>query len=201
MSISHRHPLKSHKKLKSFGLAEAITASVIVVLVLSAAVALSSSVHRSAQNDTAYFEAEHIADELFEKINLFKSSGRLYFDNRLASSDGMISIDCFDSTRTCGDPDKSSVDFPLNQYPYDAAHQPDSSYYVNVKKSDLNNPTFPDDYFAWKMTVTTPASCNTPTAVDIPKDKCRLVNIDVKWEDSSGTKHYNLAQYFADWER
>jgi hypothetical protein len=191
----------SIKKLKSFGLAEAITASMIVILVLSAAVALSSSVHRSVQNDAAYLEGGHLADGLFEKINLFKSSGRIYFDNRLASADGMLSIDCFDSTKTCNDRDTSSVDFPLNQYPYDATHQPDSSGYVKVKKSDLNNPTFPDDYFAWKMTVVSPESCNTPTAVDIPKDKCRLVNIDIKWEDSLGVKHYSLAQYFTDWER
>lgn len=194
----------SIKKLKSFGLAEAITASVIVILVLSAAVALSSSVHRSAQNDAAYLEAGHLADKYFEKINLFKSSGRLYFDNRPVPPSGMLSIDCFDSTKICSDPDIVSIasaDPPLNQYPYNTTHQPDSSGYVKAKKSDLNNPTFPADYFAWKMTVNSLTQCNAPTMVNIPKDKCRLVNIDITWEDPIDVKHYNLTQYFTDWER
>ncbi|MCX6809934.1 MAG: hypothetical protein NTZ65_04300 [Candidatus Berkelbacteria bacterium] len=195
------------KKLKSFGITEAIVASIIVILVLTAAVALSSSTSRTASADSAYTQAEHISNNLFETINLIKSSGRVSFDDKV-SSPNIINIRCFDTntykTKTTNDCNKADFTlYPLSRFIYkglDATTVPDDNY-VPIKSNELDDPSFSDGYFAFNVAVKV---CPNPISVDtqtVPPAKCRQATIDVKWEEATGVRHFKLVQIFTDWER
>lgn len=206
---------KTKTKLSSFGIIEAIIASFIVILTVSGAVALSSASLRTSLLNDSYLQAEHIADSVMEQIVVAKSAGKLYFDNSSKTAtqlESIFSIDCFNT---------ASIETLLNkgcslasggykpELPYTSTTEFTSGVdkYVKVKSADVS-PAFPDGYFSWKLDikkpdVTTgigdPRNCKTTGGIEIPKEKCRFAEIDVKWAESSGDKHYYLTQYLTDW--
>jgi len=202
-------------KLRSFGIVEAVVASGIVVVLISGAVALSSSSLRSTTLNSAYFEAEHIADDLMEGIYSAKLAGKVFFDDRAASvqelNSNLFSIDCFttkeESLSTC-----NQVAAFREVSPYENARFSNNGVgqYVVVNKDDVS-PAFSDAFYSWNIKVKKPTEMEPPIqgcralpgsdGSPIPDNKCRFVEIDVKWTESSGDKHYYLTQYFADWER
>lgn len=196
--------LMLHSKLKSFGLTESVVASVIIIVVLSATVALSSNMIKTTEVNASYAEAQHLSDSFFESINLIKSSGQVYFDNSVRG-DKFVDVDCFDtdyyrSHPTC----RSGVDtseYPLDQIPYIKTPTYSDGYYV-IPSEFLDNPAFGDSYFSYKIDVTN-LDCYTDDSndIEIPAAKCRIVLTDIKWEEASGEKHYRQGMYLTDWER
>lgn len=189
-------------KLKSFGLTESAVASVIVIIVLSAAVALSSSAVRTTQINSSYSEAQNISEQIFEVINTNKSLGRVYFDNAMRAPQ-LISIDCFDTTYFHSHPsciaDINEDEYPFNLIPY--LNATFSNGYYLTSRGLLSNPAFPDNYFSYKVVVKTPSECYQPEQVSVPNKKCRIITTDIKWQEPSGEKHYKQAMYLTDWER
>jgi len=176
-------------KLKSFGIIEAVIASGIVVVVLSGALILSSSALRSATLESSYLEAEHIADSAMEQIMLAKTSGKVSFSTFARDQ---ASIDCFDTLL------RNQLGCSALGY-YSGADI--SAGYVKVKSANVSS-AFPDNFFKYKVTIpdSNNRDCRKFADSDLPKEKCRVVNIDVLWEESSGQKQYHLSQYFSDWE-
>lgn len=191
-------------KLKSFGLAEAVVASVVVIIVLSAAVSLSGNTIKTTEVNAAYTQAQHISDGIFESINLIKSSGQVYFDESMRAGQ-MIKIDCFDSQYFHSDAQCSAgIDaFPLDKIPFVGAdYISDSDGYYSVSSAMLDSPAFGENYFSYQVKVSEPeGGCYSSDEVEIPAEKCRIVLTDVKWEETSGVKHYRQGMYLTDWER
>lgn len=195
--------LMLRSKLKSFGLTESVVASVIIIVVLSATIALSGSMIKTTEVNASYAEAQHLSDNFFESINLIKSSGQVYFDDSVRG-DKFVDIDCFAtdyyrSHPTC----KSGVDtsnYPLDQIPYLNGEYRDG--YYSVSSDLLDNPAFPDNYFHYKIEVTD-LDCYTDDGgdIEIPATKCRIVLTDIRWDEASGEKHYRQGMYLTDWER
>jgi len=189
-------------KNKAFGLIESVIASLIVIVVLSAAVALSSGSIKTAELNSSYLEAQHISESIFESINLIKSSGSVYFDSTVRE-DGSINIDCFDSEyynthNSC----KLIVNF--DKYPFTDISFLNSQYrdgYYLASSEMLDNPSFPDEFFSYKTEVSQPDNCYTSNNIKIPDKKCRIVLTDIKWTETSGEKHYRQGMYLTDWER
>lgn len=190
-------------KFKSFGLTESIVASVIIIVVLSAAIALSSNTIKTTEVNASYTEAQHLSENFFESINLIKSSGQVYFDDSARSDDSLIQIDCFGTSYYRNPANKCKEigsDYPLDQIPYLQTPIFNNEYY-KVPAALLDNPAFGDNYFSYNIIVTRPEKCYTSGQIAIPKIKCRRVLTDIKWEETSGEKHYRQGMYLTDWER
>jgi hypothetical protein len=200
--------LLSNKKLKSFGIIEAVIASAIVVVLISGTVSLSSSSLRSSSLNTAYFESEHIADDLMEQIYSAKSAGKLYFDSRTAGTNELFSIDCFDTKNfnliTCQKAGSFREDLPYDSNTATKIKDISGKKYVQVGE-DRVSPAFSEAFYSWNITINEPDTADgcrsVPGSTPISKEKCRFADIDIVWNESSGEKHYYLTQYFADWER
>jgi hypothetical protein len=190
----------------------------IIVILLSGAVALSASSLRGTTYDANYHEAEHIGEILAEKIVLAKSTGRVDFGKTVWSSLGepLFSVMCFDSdniknvlsgsaaSSNCYGTDgklKSNLPFPTDISRFD------SDAYVSVIASDtrvpFDNTAFADGFFSWKIDIQNGPGgvCPSISGVDIPSSKCRVALISVKWEQPTGMQTYSFVQYFADWEK
>jgi len=193
---------KNKIKLSSFGIIEAIIASFIIVLMVSGAVALSSASLRTALLGGSYLEAEHIADSVMEQIVASKSAGKLYFDSSPRTPvqlESVFSIDCFDSAKR----NKSGCLVRgafRPEVPYVLTTEFDADNFVKTKSKDIS-PSYPDDYFSWRLKINPSNSqnCKLVDDIAIPLEKCRFAEIEVKWTESTGVKHYYLSQYFTDW--
>jgi type II secretory pathway pseudopilin PulG len=187
----------STRKVKAFGLIEAVFASTIVVLILSAAVALGASSSRSARFSSSYSEAQHIAELLTEQIKQAKTENKVYFDTAQRQVN-IFSIDCFDTVLSKSD---SSCQVAGDYIPYNShtVYTGASGDYVVFDSSQLHNPSFKDGFFSWKMTLT--KSTTSCQGIARAADKCRYIDIDVKWVESTGPKNYHLDEYITDWER
>jgi hypothetical protein len=194
----------------------------IIVILLSGAVALSASSLRATTYDANYHEAEHIGEILAEKITLAKSTGRVDFAKGVTASlsEPFFSVGCFDAdnivnilSSTTGSNCKDSTGKIRQELPYpdDRARYNDADNYVYVRSSDkkvpFDNSSFENDFFRWKIDlISRPGSavgsrCPSISGVSIPDSKCRAALISVKWEQPSGTQTYRFIQYFADWEK
>jgi len=213
-----KHPQRN-KKVKSFGLIEAIIACSILIILLTAAITLSSTLLRGSQLTQSYFEAEHIADDILERVLADKSRGLLSFigsvDNPVEGE--IFSIDCYDNQKGYGKLSCQSGAKYKGQLPYSDYGLPDPAkdYYISVKHDKA--PSFPDNYFSLKVSIRRPSEMPTEIdqgksrcrsienssgqQVDISPDKCRYAEIDIKWVEPSGEKKYYQTQYFADWEK
>ena len=197
-------------QLASFGIIEAIIASFIIVLMVSGAVALSSASVRTSLLNDSYLQAEHIADSVMEQIVAAKSAGKLYFDSSSRTPAQLLSIfsiDCFATANRSLPGCKLSNGAFRPEVPYVGMVTTDfSDDYVKVKSKDVS-PAFPDGYFSWKLDIKKPdvatgigtRFCRSVAGINIPVDKCRFAEIEVKWTESSGIKQYYLTQYFTDW--
>jgi len=183
--------------LKSFGLVEAVVAIFIVVIMLVGVVSLSSSSLRSSMLNSAYLEAEHIADNLLEQIVKAKAEGKLSFLEHPADRE-VYSIDCFDWENITLLECLGKIDLPYKGLA-------DAAGYIKISGDDLQNPGFSNNYFSWRIEVKNPseqglANCREIAGEDIPQEKCRFVEVDVKWLEQTGEKNYYQTQYFTDWE-
>jgi len=209
--------LRFKNKLKSFGLIESIIASMIIVILLSGAVALSASSLRGITYDSNYHEAEHIGEILAEKIVVAKSTGQIDFLKGITASlkDPFFSIECFDSDnisdllgsgadsncRKTSGAIKSALPFPNDRNRFDDQN------YVSVVAGDSGVPfddtAFANEFFWWKIDIQNGpgGGCPSISGVDIPPSKCRVALISVKWEQPTGAQTYSFKQYFTDWEK
>lgn len=197
MSKIRKKPIR----LKSFGIFEAMIASVVVILILTSAVALSASSNRVASKNETYSFASQIADQFLEQITFGKSVGKVRFDQR-AGDGGAFPIECFISNvgqraaAICADA-TPFLPAALNQHL--ATDSPDVYTYKNT-----DNSSFPPGYFKYTATVrqVTSGWCYGPADSDriIPGLKCRNVKIQVMWKDGAGDQSYVATEYFGDWE-
>jgi hypothetical protein len=189
----------------------------IIVILLSGAVALSASSLRGMTYDANYHEAEHIGEILAEKIVVAKSTGKMNFLKGVGAEldDPFFSVGCFDSDNiknlldsgsdsNCrGTDGKLKIALP---FPTDPTRFEDQNY-VSVISSDsqvpFDNSSFENEFFSWKINIQNGPGgvCPSITGVPIPQNKCRVALISVKWEQPTGTKTYSFKQYFADWEK
>ncbi len=191
-------------KLKSFGLIESIIGSVIIVLVLTAAAALASSTSKSARLNSAYFEAQHISDELLSYVIQSEVSGRAYFDEATRASSTYYSIDCFSSDKILNPPCRSLATQFSNLILVNPAR--DSQGYIPIGGASLKNPAFSSNNFSYKISVKKPedlnySDCGKVGSTTIPPLKCRYFELDIKWQEPTGEKHYKINQLFTDWKR
>lgn len=195
-----------HRQIKSFGLVEAMIASVIVVIILTGALALASSANRSVALDSSYTQAAQIGEDLFGRINILRSTGKLDF----TGSGNGVSIDCFDSTKFHEAGSSCSADISALPIKLDLLQEAiDASGFAPIgHKSDdgnldvLKNPAFPPGFFRLKTTVWTPADgCRGADSLQIAKEKCRFVKVEIRWNEQSGEKAYNISEYITDWQR
>lgn len=199
-------------KIKSFGLIEAMIASFIAITVLSGAVALASSVNESTTTDSSYSQAEQIADNFLENLNFANSLGVLFFDTRtLPVGSGIFSIECFNTDPTKSITAKSCrgaytpslhpdfVDFYWNSNRTERDTS-DPGYY-KINKDEINNGAFSPGFFKIKTTINTPVACKTVAGVAIPANKCRVVDVEIKWSENVGDQTYRVSRYITDWTR
>lgn len=193
-------------KLKSFGLIEAVIGSTIIVLVLAAAVGLSSSANKSARLNSSYSQAQNLAEEVLGYVKESEVSGKCYFDDATRpSGDGYYSIDCFNSANIL----QSQCRSLLSQFPKPilVGIVKDSNGYIRVNAAVLKNPAFSSYNFGYKVTVkkldevSSQTDCGKVGNTVIPLNKCRFVEVDVKWQETSGEKHHKISQLFTDWRR
>jgi len=197
------------KKLRSFGLIEAVIASTVMALILIGSAVLSSSTLKTSVVEQNYHEAEHIADALLEKVRSAKESGLVVFtknqDADLGSSE-LLSVDCFATPKRDGANCKTAgaggtYKEPL---PYYNGMVEDGDGYILVKnnlKIPFNSSNFANGFFRWKMTVTRSTSCQSIGGVSIDSWKCRLIQAEIRWNQPTGEKSYLIRQYFTDWSR
>ena len=192
--------MNSCHKLKSFGIVEAVISSMIVIIVLSAAVFLSMSATKTTEVNSSYNQAQHIADLILERLQLIKSNGRLYFDD-VSRGQETVSIDCFDTNRFSGCLSGMSEDYPLDQFPYRNLAV-GSDGYITAPNSWFDSSAFGDGYFKFIVLVEQLSSgCHTSGTISVDNTKCRKVTISVKWEEQSREQNYKQAVYITDWER
>ena len=202
-------------KLKSFGLVEAMIASFIAITVLSGAVALASSVNKSTTTESSYAKAEQIADNFLENLNFANSQGRIFFDDRSKLYDksaGSYSIDCFDSRSASACeveywaahpgllafyPDMMRFYWDHGRTEKDLADLP----FYKVKTREIGDDSYGDNFFKVKTTINILASCKTVTGLAIPTDKCRVVDVELKWSENVGDQTYKVSRYITDWTR
>jgi len=209
---------RCNKKTKSFGLIEAVVASMIMVLLLTGAVALASASLRNMTTNSNYHAAEQLADSLMEKAVRNKAAGLIAMtadenDSLPTGQEKRFSIKCFDTLLRNGSNCQLSArnaykdGLPYPNPPSDTSRivKYGAFNYVKTVGADLNNTAFPGDFFAWRIAVSKlpdySGSCPYIGSQPIVKAKCSLLTIDVRWEQASGEKHYYLRQYFADWEK
>ena len=203
-------------KIKSFGLVEAMIASFIAVTALSAAVALASSINKSMTLNGSYSEAEKIADNFLENLSFVNSQGRVSFQDtplvNTSSGDTVFSINCFDSLKFA---DACATTYGAGQYLNFYAPRPSPSdnltskinsaspVYYKVLAKATGSDLFGDDFFEINTAVKKLAGgvCQSATGVTIPVDKCRIVDVQIKWSDNSGDKTYKVSRYITDWTR
>lgn len=190
-------------KLKAFGLTEALIASVMIVLILSSAVALSSSSIRVATKNDTYSIASQIANDIMERVSLAKGAGEISFD--LQSTPSSFPIECFDTASyqtlvSCG--------AGRGILPYSSSTVSSPAGYTN---SDFKVSSYPSNFFRYKVSISKPQDQCPGSSTDqiIPPQMCRFVRVDVQWDESpafniSGStneKNYVVTQYFANWEK
>jgi len=196
--------MKINRKIKSFGIVEAVISSLVVIIVLSAAVFLSMSATKTTEVNSSYSEAQHISDLILERIQLIKSNGRLYFDKDDSREPDMISIDCFGTSeylRPGSVCQRRNMDeYPLDQFPYlNLSLESDS--YVVAPEDWFNESVFGAGYFRFMVNVEELDACHTSGSVLIDESKCREVSVSVKWQEQSREQIYKQTAYITDWER
>lgn len=196
MSNRNKHQIK----LKSFGIIEAMVASMIVILILTSAVSLSSSSTRVANKNDAYSIASQIADEYLENIAFAKSVGKVRF---IGSATGTFPPKCYNTSTTdrasadCLDSTKGKSYLDLLQMHFKSSDTSGIWYYNNSLLTD----SYPNNYFSYKVTMDSTQKCYAPDGTQtIPAIKCRLFKVEVDWTDGAGNEKYFTSRYFTDWE-
>jgi len=212
-----------YHRIRSFGVIEALIASMIIVVLVSAAVVLASISVRSSSQDTSFHEAEHLSEDLIEQLFYAKSNNLAYFTAGTYSAE-KFPIECFDTDLAQTEPLCKSSGVYKDGLPYNSETQfvvpsdlwPNGGF-VRVKQADIANPSVANDYFYWKLDIYTPGDshltdfgfggpapipgkCREIGGVSLPAQKCRLCEIEIQWTESTGDKRYFETQYLTDWE-
>jgi len=205
-------------RIKSFGLVEAMIASFIAITVLSGAVALANSINKSTTIDSSYSQAEKIADNFLENVSFANSTGIVFFDDRGSSmvdqgqSSKVFSINCFDSlSAAICKTQYDSMIFPdeMGFYWDNRRTQIDNSDtgYYRIVAGEIGNIAFGNDFFKIKTTVNHfkdsagQDACPSIASVAITADKCRVIDVEIKWTENTGDRSYKVSRYITDWTR
>jgi len=197
-------------KVKSFGIIEAMVASIVIILVLTGAVALIANLVKGSTTGASYQEAETIAEEVFSQIEAAKAADKIYFVDEVT---GRFPIECFDSLfmKNVASPDRVSC-FTDGMSTYDkllpfytlgtqesySADQFDAGSFFQVLQ--IRNKSIAEDFFKFKTTVSRESiPCTDINGAVVPQLRCRNVIVEVVWDDKNGTQHYKAAERFADW--
>lgn len=199
-------------KIKSFGIVEALIASMVIVLILTGAVAVSSSMIKNSSLDASYQEAESLAEEVFSLIEAGRATGELTFVGGTSGS-GIYPIQCFDSefinNSTSNAPcfeSGSTYQTLLPYYTFGGGNDYSSSQFNGAyfPVTRVRNPNFPSGYFEIKIQVPDdPGSyeCVKVAGFEAPSERCPLVDIEVQWEEGGKVQKYYALQRFTDWQR
>lgn len=213
--------MSRYRKIKSFGVLEALIASMIIVVLLSAAVVLATMSVRSSSQNTNFHEAEHLSEDLIEQMFYAKSNNLAYFAAGTYSAE-KFPMECFDTdiVQTEGLCKSSGVYKDGLPYTSQTEIVPTGEVhggFVRVKQKDVANPGIADNYFYWKIDIYTPGDahlvdfgfggplpiagkCRDIGGVSLPAQKCRLSEIEIQWTEATGDKRYFETQYLTDWE-
>lgn len=198
------------KKLKSFGIIEAMVASIVIILILTGAVALMANLVKGSTTGASYQEAETIAEEVFSQIEVAKAADKIYFLGPVA---GRFPIECFDSSyiKNIASPERDAC-FSDSASTYDtllpfytlgtqesySADQFDAGSFFQVMQ--VRNKAVAEDFFKFKTTVNHGgADCVNLNGVRVSWQRCREVIVEVKWQDKNGEQSYKAAERFTDW--
>lgn len=198
------------KKLKSFGIIEAMVASIVIILVLTGAVALMSNLVKGSTTDASYQEAEAMAEEVFSQIEAAKAANKLYFVDPVV---GRFPVECFDNSflnnpsspnrdrcfASGYDYDKLLSFYTLGKTESYAVGQFDpNNFFIDLQN---RNKSIADGFFKLKTSVgfDSSTSCANVGGVVVPNKRCRVVVVDVRWEDKNGEQTYKASQRFSDW--
>lgn len=199
------------KKLKSFGIVEAMVASLVIILLLTGAVAVSSALIKNSTLDASYQEAESVAEEVFSLVEASRAKGELSFFGNVAG-DGIYPIECFDTdfisnlakNTEClkgGEYQALLPYFTLNK---DKRFKP-SDFSANMfVVSQERNPNFPSGFFKLKVEVPddpSSYSCLGHSSLNVPSEKCRLVDVTVSWQERGREQNYYISQRFTNWQK
>lgn len=197
------------KRLNSFGIIEALVASLVIILILTGAIALTTNLVKSSTIDESYQEAEGIAEEIFSNIETSRSTGEIYFVT--ADSEGVkYPVECFDNDFVNGSSSlRTSCFDSSNQYrnllPFRtlstmtnySADQFDANNFYSV--SQPRSVSVSPGYFKFKVQVLSDG-CLGVSGVSVPSEKCRKVVVEIKWEDKNGQEVYRSVERFSDWQ-
>lgn len=198
------------KKIKSFGIIEALVASVVMILVLTGALALSSNLVKSSSVDSSYREVESIAEEIFSSVESARAAGEIEFVASQTNTQ-KYPIECFDSSfinsgnpraadclTTIGDYRNSLPFATLSDNKRYSSDQFDSGGYFSVTQS--RSMSIPGGFFKFRSSVVSDGCLGLDGAVTIPGERCRKVLLEVKWEDKNGLQTYKSIERFSDWQ-
>lgn len=200
-------------RIKSFGIIEAMVASIVIILVLTGAIALTTNLVQGSTLDSSYQEAETVAEEVFSQIEAAKAAGSLYFVASADAADTRFPIECFDNSviNDATNPDRARCFtdanslynkllsfYTLGDSGVYAAGQFDANSFFTVSQN--RNKAISEGFFKVKTTITRPAgNCQAVGGVTIPSGRCRRVDVKVQWEGRNGTQTYQAVERFFDW--
>lgn len=200
------------RKIKSFGIVEAMVASLVIILLLTGAVAVSSALIKNSTLDASYQEAESIAEEVFSLIEASRAKGELSFFGNV-SGDGIYPIECFDSdfiqngskNIECLNSGDYQALLPYNTLNSNKRFKPADFNPTGFVISDERNPNFPSGFFNLNVQVPDdPASytcLSSGSDVVVPWQKCRLVDVTVSWQERGHLQKYYISQRFTSWQK
>ena len=169
-------------KVKSFGLIEAIIATAILLLFITGIFYLSAQSAKIYSKTTKQENANLIARDFFDRIEILRDSGRLTFSD--SSSSGQISVSCFESEKASDCLSALPSDTELELYPFKTLFANGKDGYWLIKPEAFKNIDLSN--YKIKSTIKDLSSLE------------KEVKIEVKYEFNGRTETYNLGQIITD---
>lgn len=189
-------------KAKSFGIIEAIISSSILIVILSAATFLMFNSRKSVELSTARFQAEQIANDIFQRLSTDKATGLVSFVD--TSSDEDFPVECYDISQISNSECKIGTTFK-GKIPFSSVSE--GGYGNLLTESLLSIPkarmasNFVDGYFKMDIKIDHGLSaCKAIGTLNIPEEKCVMMKIKIKWNEKGKDRFFANTQYFTDWE-
>lgn len=169
-------------KFKAFGLIEAIIATAIILLFFVGASLLATKSSVLSKEEKKYSQAQKIAKDFFERVEILNKAQRISFDSQANSE--TISLQCLDSSQALACKDSFMDSFPLSLYPFNDLTEISSDNYLKIK----------EDYFKRHKLTAEPFAIKTK--IDKKSDSIVLIEVDIRFEINSKAKNYKVSQIF-----
>ena len=183
-------------KFKSFGLIEAIISSGIIIIFVVAMAFVSVKANKIAEESKHTQVAKMIATDFFERFFMLRDTGHVTFSS--SQDNQVISVECFatDKAENC----KNNIldAYPQNKAPFfDMISGESFGSYKFIAHDYLAADELNDDFFKIKTQVSR-AECGKQNNLKIPSSQCRIISLEIIWQESSGVKRYQENQFVGD---